>query len=79
MNIRDELQEIVEKRVADVTGIDMDDATVYQKRKITYTSSLIIHEVRAAIVKRMIGNGVKIKDIADVFGVNESTILNWKK
>ncbi|MBO7452679.1 MAG: hypothetical protein J6U54_20310 [Clostridiales bacterium] len=79
MHIRDELQEIVEKRVADVTGVDMDNATVHQKRQVINTSSLIIHDVMVAIVKRMIGNGVKIKDIADVFGVNESTILNWKK
>ena len=79
MNIREELQEIVEKRVSDVTGIDMDDATVHQKRQVINTSSLIIHDVMVAIVKRMIGNGVKIKDVADIFGVNESMILNWKK
>ncbi len=79
MNIREELQGIVEKRVADVTGIDMDDATVHQKRQVFNTSSLIIHDVMVAIVKRLVGNGVKIKDIADIFGVNESIILNWKK
>lgn len=79
MNIREELQKIVEKRVADVTGIDMDDATVHQKRQVINTSSLIIHDVMVAIVKRMIGNGVKIKDVADIFGVSESLILNWKK
>ena len=79
MNIREELQEIVEKRVSDVTGIDMDDATVHQKRQVINTSSLIIQDVMVAITKRMIGNGVKVKDIADVFGVGESTITNWKK
>lgn len=79
MNIREELQKIVEKRVADVTGIDMDDATVHQKRQVINTSSLIIHDVMMAIVKRMIGNGMKIKDVADIFGVSESLILNWKK
>lgn len=79
MNIREELQEIVEKRIGDITGIDMDDATVHQKRQVINTSSLIIHDVMVAIVKRLIGNGVKIKDIAEFFGVSESTILNWKK
>lgn len=79
MNIREELQEIVEKRISDATGIDMDDATVHQKREVINTSSLIIHDVMVAITKRMIGNGVKIKDIADTFGVGESTIMNWKK
>lgn len=79
MNIREELQGIVEKRVADITGIDMNDATVHQKRQVINTSSLIIHDVMVAIVKRMIGNGVKIKDIADIFGVKESMVLNWNR